>query len=93
MNKSQVTLHPGGVSFVGPDAVALYRALSLAQALRMYARTGLVPTRGITATKLLQLATELTGKRYARGTHAQAADDLRTWIETMKAALPVEVRE
>lgn len=93
MTDSQVTIHKSGaVSFSGTDAVQLFRALALAQALSLYAKTGMVPTRGITATQLLKLASELTGKRYARGTHAQAGEDVRVWYETMKAAMPVEVR-
>lgn len=89
-NASFVQTHAsGGTSFVGPDAVNLFRAITLRSALSMYAKIGMVPTRGVTATSMLAMATTYTGKKYKRGQHQQAADDMVTWIETMKAALPI----
>lgn len=89
-NASFVQTHAGGgASFVGPDAVNLYRAITLRSALSLFAKTGMVPTRGVTATSMLAMASEYTGKKYKRGQHQQAANDMVTWIETMKAALPI----
>lgn len=89
-NASFVEVHEGGgTSFVGPDAVNLYRAITLKVALKMYAKSGMLMTRTVRPTNMLLLATEYTGKSYKRGEHAKAAEELTVWIETMKTALPI----
>lgn len=89
--ESYVAVNQDGrpTAFVGPDAVNLFRAKTLASALRMYAKTGMLPTRGVSPTKMLQLARQYTGKEYRRGQHMLAANDIQVWIDTMTAALPV----
>lgn len=87
-NHSEIVHHDGGTTLVGPDAVNLFRAISVRAALTMYARTGMKMTRGATPTVLLAIATEYSGKAYKRGQYDQAAEDVRIWVETMKAALP-----
>jgi len=86
---SHVIVHAGGTTFHGRDAVNLYRATTLMGALRAYARHKLLMTRDLTPTALLTQATEYTAKPYKRGQHAAAADDMRVWVETMKAAMPI----
>ncbi len=89
----RIEIHKGGgFSCVGHDAVHLYRAVTLKQALSMYARSKMLMARNITPTSMLAMATSYTCKAYKRGQHQQAATDLQVWIDTMKAALPV-VRE
>jgi hypothetical protein len=88
-NTSHVDVHPGGTSFVGPDAVNLYRAIVLASSLSLYAKTGMIPTRGVTGTVMLKIAAEYTGKTYKRGQHALAAEDVKVWVNTRKLAMPV----
>lgn len=88
-NDSHVEIHAGDTSFVGPDAVNLYRAITLKSALTMYAKHKMLTTRGLTATMMLSMAHEYTGHPYKRGDHQKAADDLVIWIETMKAAMPI----
>jgi hypothetical protein len=39
--------------------------------------------------RLLALATSYTGKGYKRGQHMGAYQDMCTWVDTMKAAIPV----
>jgi len=90
MQSSYVELHQGGgVSFVGPDAVNLMRAITLRRALELYARTGMLLARGVSPTQLLKIAQEYTGKAYKRGQYDQAAQDVGTWVEAMKAAMPI----
>jgi hypothetical protein len=90
VDQSEVVLHAGGgITMAGRDAVNLYRAITLRQALAMYAKTGMLMTRGATPTVILKLASEYTGKAYKRGQHLQAAADVQVWIDTMKAAMPV----
>lgn len=88
-NDSYVDIGKGGTTFIGPDATRLFAAAQLRGFLRLYAKTGIVPTRGINGTRLLALATGYTGKGYKRGQHMQAYEDMCTWIDTMKAALPI----
>lgn len=88
----QITLTDGGTMFSGPDSVNLFRAVTLGSALKMYARCGMIPTRGMTITGLLQLASEYTGKNYGRGNRekaALAAADVQVWVNAMRSAIPV----
>lgn len=90
MQDSEVCLHPGGgVTFAGPDAVNLYRAMTLKAALSLYVKTKIVPTRGVTGPDMLRMATEYTGHKYKRGAYEEAAKDVADWVQTMKAAMPV----
>lgn len=81
----------GGTSYVGPDAVNLFRAKTLAMALSMYVRTGLIPNRHVTPARMLTLATEYTGKAYKRGQHREAFMDVMDWVNTMAVAIPTTV--
>lgn len=81
--------HASGISFVGSDATQLYRAVVLKSSISLHQKCGMIPTRGMTITKLFQIASEFTGQRYKRGEHERAIADLTVWIETMKSALPV----
>ncbi len=78
---------------MGPDAVNLYRTICLKAALNLYAKCKLLTTRGVTPTSMLSMASEYTGKKYKRGQHAQAAIDVGVWVDTMKAALPIEHKQ
>jgi len=89
MQDSHIDLTNGGTSFVGHDAVNLFRAMTLKSSIRMYMKCGLIPTRGVTITKMLVMAGEYTGKTYKRGQGELAMNDLVVWIETMKCAMPV----
>ena len=89
MTTPDVSISVSGTSYSGPDAVAQYRARVLASSLRLYARTGIRPTRGVGPARMLQLASAITHKKYKRGEHMRAADDVTQWADTMLAALDV----
>ncbi len=89
MTNSHISTGPGGTMFAGPDAIKLYQAKTLATFLRLYAKSGIIPTRGVTITKMLASAHALTGKRYKRGDAVKAAADLDHWSSVMLSALPV----
>jgi len=89
--EASIEVRGQGVAFVGTDAVNLYRAMTLKSALSLFAKTGIIPTRGVTGTAMLKMATEYTGKAYKRGEHAKAAEDLDIWIKTMRAAIPTTI--
>jgi hypothetical protein len=92
-NDSYIHVGKSGTTIVGHDATMLYRAIVLRSSIKLYAATGMIPTRGVTITKMLAMASEYTGKRYKRGQYAEAQADLNVWIETMKSAMPVTTEE
>lgn len=82
----------GATIIAGPDAITLYRATLLKVGIKLYKDTdgGVIPTRGLTITRMLQAATKITNKQYKRGLKGcdAAIADLQTWCDAMKAALP-----
>lgn len=82
------------VCLSGPDAIAMYKAFTLVSALRLWASTKIIPTRGFGIKKMLALATTITKQSYRTNRNAAliAATDVEIWAKTMKAALPTEVR-
>jgi len=91
-DNSEIVLHKGGGSTIaGKDGVFFYRAIQLRTFMKLYRKTGLIPTRGVGAKQMLAIATEYTAKTYKNSPAQmdQAIEDLNTWIETMRAALPV----
>jgi hypothetical protein len=90
MSDSKIVIGKSSTTFVGRDATQLVRAAALEACLRLYAKTGIIPTRGLTISKMLVAAAQYTGKKYRRGSANVAAADLKVWVETMKSALPVE---
>ena len=91
MSDSFISHSPSGTLFSGPDAVLLQQAITLRSAIKMYVRSGgqIIPTRGMGITKMLKLATSITGLSYKRTQAEDAMRDLHIWIETMKSALPI----
>jgi hypothetical protein len=85
---SAVTHHNGGTTFTG-DAIHLYRAVTLKGALKLHRDCGMIPTRGMTITKMFAIAQQITGKKYKRGGHDAAITDLTAWIEAAKASMPI----
>lgn len=80
----------GGVAMVGTDAISLYRAQLLLSHIKLYLKTGIIPTRGVTGPKMLVLAMSITKNEYkGNGKYDRALVDLRNWVETMKAAMPI----
>ncbi len=59
---------PGGSTMITGQAILGYRAHVLLSAIKLYLITDgkVIATRGLTVTKMLQIATEYTGKKYAR---------------------------
>ena len=89
-NDSHINVTKGVcTSYVGSDAVHLLRAKMLRSSIKLHLATGMIPTRGVTITKMFKMAGEYTGQTYKRGQHERAMQDLTVWIETMTSALPV----
>ena len=60
----------------GPKAVDVFRVRILASSIQLHGKTGMKPTRGVTITKMMKMATEYTGKKYKRTDHDVACADL-----------------
>lgn len=93
MDNSHIVYSKGrkeATSYVGKDAVELYRVNMLKVSIKLWIKTGLKPTRGVTITKMLKMAEQYTGRKYKRSQAAEAVDDLHNWVSVMVSALPIE---
>lgn len=82
------------VGVTGKDGVSFYAAAVLCSSIRLYLKSGIIPTRGMNMKRMNELATRYTGQPYkGRKGAEQAVLDLEAWVQTMKAALPHDVRE
>lgn len=77
-----IVAHPGGGFSVTGESMSIYRLIVLKHALVLYAKTGIRPTRSATPTAMLRMASEVTGKKYKRGQHSLAAEDVSAVIES-----------
>ena len=73
-----------GTSFLGSD-VDIFAATALASGLRLYAKTGMRPSRTYTPTNMLLAASRYTRKQYKRGQYEKAAADLTAFADALKA--------
>lgn len=90
---SVIKYSKSSTAFVGGDAINLYAASLLWSHLKLYRDSKILPTRGVTLTGMLQLATRYTGQPYKKKEIDKAINDLDAWVKTMKAALPIEVKD
>ena len=79
MNASIKQTEGGATVFSGRAAVDVFRAKTLATALRLYAKTGMKPNRMYTPTNMLVMASQITGQTFKRGQFEQAAQALTDW--------------
>jgi hypothetical protein len=77
--QSYIEHHASATSFVGPAAVAIYRATVIESALRLYAKSGLRVNRAYTPAAMMRVAAEITGKKFKARDYLGAADALRAW--------------
>lgn len=61
--------------------IPVVTAVALKHGLKMYARSGMLLTRGMTPTKMLRLASQITGNIYKRGEYVRASDDIAAVLE------------
>ena len=72
------------MSFVGKEAVAGFRHIVIAGAIRLYLRTGMKANRAYTPTAMSNYVTSLTGKKYGRQGLKQAYADLCAFDPSLK---------
>ena len=77
------------VSYSGPEAVQLYSIKTLSLAIEFYVKCKMIPTQGMTITKMLASATRLTHKHYSRGQGKQAIVDLKVMANTLLATIDI----
>ena len=76
------------ISFSGKDAVDYYAATLLWSHLKLYKKTGMLPTRGFGLRKMLDRASDYTGEKYKNNQIDKAIEDLDQWAKAMRLALP-----
>lgn len=84
MNSTITKTDSNAVVFAGRPAVEVFRAKTLATALRLYAKTGMKVNRAYTPTNMLATATAITGEKFKRGQFEQAAEALTKWAEAQQ---------
>lgn len=62
----------------------IMQALAVSRGIEFYLKTGMQVNRAYTPKAMRETASSLTGKTYKRTELAQAASDLREWIEAKK---------
>lgn len=77
-------------SYVGRDATELFRVNMLKSSIKLWMKTGMMPTRGIGIQKMLKMASTYTGRKYKKSEAAYAVEDLHNWVTCMVSALPIE---
>lgn len=93
-NDSYIVTRGAKVSaYIGPDATLFYQAAVVKASIDLYMKTGIIPVRGATLTRMLVTAAAITKpkKPYPRSVNGQqqALKDLDNWMSIMRAALPV----
>jgi len=61
----------------------LLQAITVKHACKLYANTKIRPNRHTTPTRLLELASQFTGKTYKRGQHMRAYHDLDALLQAV----------
>lgn len=77
-----------GMSFEGKAGIDVYRYTLLASSLRLFAKTGLKPTRGIGGKQMMAMATELTGVKFKARQYMEAAERLEAVAQTIATDNP-----
>ncbi len=77
----------GGVSFSGPNAVEVFRSLSLASGLKLYASAKILPNRMWTPSAMMKAASQITGKQFKPRDYEGAAKALQKWAEALRATI------
>lgn len=92
-DESYLLVHDGRVSgYIGPDATALFHAMTTRGSLRLW-KYGIRVNRRAPLKMLLENATRFTHKVYKSKDIDFAMDDLTVWIDAMRCALPVVTKE
>lgn len=75
-------------AFVGRPAVEVFAAFTLAQALRLFHRTGIKASRLHTPKRMRQEAERITGRKFKARDYLAMADALTAWAQQQRDDLP-----
>lgn len=78
-----ITHSQHGTIFTG-SAVHIMRAATVRSAIRMYIHSGMLITRGMTISKLMRAASDITDKKFKARDYAGAMAALDQWITEAK---------
>ena len=92
---SSIELRPTGevAAYLGPDAVEFASVRLLRVSLIAWAEHQIIPFRGMTISRMLEMCRPYTGRTYKRSETFTAVADLEVWLKNMAAGLPITVRE
>lgn len=85
-NAIEYNTQGNAISFNG-EGVNVFRAALLASSIGLYSKTKIIPTRGVTITKMLKMAEGYTGRLYKRTQLDMCIADLNTWVQRRKQEL------
>lgn len=74
------TLENGDVVITG-NGIKVFQATALANALKLYAKTKMQMTRGVTPGRMMKMAGEITGKTFRARDYMGAAVALAEWAD------------
>lgn len=89
--QSTITHSAGGTMFAGEKAVDAFRIATLISAIGLL-KAGIIPTRGMTMTKALKMATEYTAIKYKRTEADKAAANLKSILDIRKSECIIKGR-
>lgn len=93
MSQNEISFHGnGGAIYAGPKGVNVFRLRVLAGAIRLYAKCGVIPTRGVTISKMMKQAEADTGKKFKRGAYIEAAEALDLVMRQQAAEVAAEMK-
>lgn len=74
-------------TFEGKDGIERYRLITIKAGLKLYVKSGMIPNRSWTLSKMLRAAGEFTGKVYPRSARGaeDAVRDLQAIFEDLVA--------
>lgn len=68
-------------SFVGPDQVACFRAITIAGGLKLYAKAHMQPNAHWTPRRMMDAARAITGQDFKPRAYLEAARALELWAK------------
>ena len=89
MNEASITVSPQATVYSGERATRMLQGRVLASSLRLYVKTGMIPSRGVTITYMLKLAEQITGQKLKRGEALKAAEAVQAWADKERDAIGV----
>lgn len=82
----------GGATYAGPKGTNVYYLRCLASAIRLYAKCGIIPTRGVTISKMMKQAAAATGQKFKARDYVGAALAVETLMMKQASEVAQEMK-